>query len=153
MGCEPSKQGDVYSYGILVLELFTGRSPTDEAFKDDFNLHNFVKMALPDRVAQIVDSALLLREVEETVVRRQNFNNVGDINEIETEGVDITFGNPNQISAPLRKCLLSVLEIGLACSNASSNERMNIRDVTRELQNIKNAYVGLGIHGQRQRTS
>ncbi|POO01050.1 Tyrosine-protein kinase [Trema orientale] len=151
MGNEPSKRGDIYSYGILVLELFTGRSPTDEMFKDDLNLHNFVKMALPERVVQIVDSALLPSEDEETMVRRQNYNN-GGINEISTEGTSVTFANQNQTSAHLQKCLLSVLEIGLACSVVSPNERMNIGDVTKELQHIRNAYLGLGIHGQRQRT-
>uniref|UniRef100_A0A2N9HN18 non-specific serine/threonine protein kinase n=1 Tax=Fagus sylvatica TaxID=28930 RepID=A0A2N9HN18_FAGSY len=49
------KEGDVYSYGILVLEMFTGRRPTDKMFKDGFNLHNFVRMALPERLVQIVD--------------------------------------------------------------------------------------------------
>jgi serine/threonine protein kinase len=47
MGGEASTEGDVYSYGILVLEMFTGRRPTDDMFKDGLNLHDFVKMALP----------------------------------------------------------------------------------------------------------
>jgi serine/threonine protein kinase len=44
MGGEPSALGDVYSYGIFLLETFTGKRPTDKMFKDGFNLHNFVKM-------------------------------------------------------------------------------------------------------------
>ena len=77
MGGEPSKQGDVYSYGILVMEMFTGRKPTDEMFKDNFNLHNFVKTALPERLVKIVDSALLPRkeEEEETSSRREDRRN------------------------------------------------------------------------------
>ena len=51
MGGEVSTKGDVYSYGFLVLEMFIGRMPTNDMFKDDLNLHNFVKMALPKRLA------------------------------------------------------------------------------------------------------
>ncbi|KAF4379272.1 hypothetical protein F8388_013490 [Cannabis sativa] len=154
MGSEPSKQGDMYSFGILVMEMFTGRSPTDGSFKDDLNLHNFVQMALPERVDQVVDSTLLSGEAVETTMRRENYNNNRGTDEIYTEGEsNINFENPDQISTNLCKCLISILEIGLACSKDSPNERMNIRDVIKELQHIKNAYVKLGSqeHGRRTR--
>ncbi|PON95216.1 Tyrosine-protein kinase, partial [Trema orientale] len=155
MGGKPSKQGDVYSYGILVMEMFTGRRPTDEMFKDDFNLHNFVKMALPKRLVQIVDSSLLDINVEETTNRREDerrYSNNKSI-EIDSEEENIDFEKPNEINVNLQECLVSVLEIGLACSEGSPNEKMNMGDVIKELQHIRNGYVCVGIHGQRQRTS
>ncbi|XP_012829149.1 PREDICTED: probable LRR receptor-like serine/threonine-protein kinase At3g47570 [Erythranthe guttata] len=50
-----STEGDVYSYGILVLEMFTNKRPTDDSFMDQVNLHNFVDAALPDHVMEILD--------------------------------------------------------------------------------------------------
>ncbi|CAN6692724.1 unnamed protein product [Malus baccata var. baccata] len=42
MGSEVSMSGDVYSFGILLLEMFTGKRPTDNMFGDSLNLHNFI---------------------------------------------------------------------------------------------------------------
>ncbi|KAF7849295.1 hypothetical protein BT93_L1009 [Corymbia citriodora subsp. variegata] len=69
MGDMVSTQGDVYSYGILLLEMFTGRRPMEEAFKDYLNLHTFVKVALPDQVMGIVDLAIFNRESESEIER------------------------------------------------------------------------------------
>ena len=146
MGGKPSRKGDVYSYGILILEMFTGKRPTNEIFKDDFNLHNFVKMALPERLVEIADSALLPREAEENALMRGELHGRNSSNTIG--GIEIELGN--QIRARLRKCLVSVLEIGVSCSKESPNERMNIGDVTKELQIIRNAYLSHRISAQRQ---
>ncbi|KAJ1396853.1 Serine/threonine-protein kinase, active site [Sesbania bispinosa] len=75
VGSEVSTHGDMYSFGILVLEMLTGRTPTDEVFEDGQNLH----------------------------------------------------------------------KIGLACSVESPRERMNIVDVIRELNKIRNAFLN-GVH-------
>ncbi|KAI7998064.1 putative LRR receptor-like serine/threonine-protein kinase [Camellia lanceoleosa] len=62
-----STGGDVYSYGILLLELFTGKRPTDGMFKDGLTLHKLAKLALPERVMEIVDEKLVpVIEEEET---------------------------------------------------------------------------------------
>ena len=35
MGGQVSPLGDIYNYGILLLEMFIGRRPTDEMFKEE----------------------------------------------------------------------------------------------------------------------
>ena len=55
IGGKASMQEDVYSYGIPLLEMVKGKRPTDEMFKDGFNIHHFANMGLPERLVQIVD--------------------------------------------------------------------------------------------------
>ena len=68
MGDETSIEADAYSYRILLLEMFLGKRPNDDMFKDGLNLHNFAKMALPEKLVQIVDPILLPREVDEAPI-------------------------------------------------------------------------------------
>uniref|UniRef100_A0A8R7UI01 non-specific serine/threonine protein kinase n=1 Tax=Triticum urartu TaxID=4572 RepID=A0A8R7UI01_TRIUA len=51
LGNKVSILGDVYSYGVLLLEMFTGKRPTDGEFGEALGLHKHVQMALrvPDR--------------------------------------------------------------------------------------------------------
>ncbi|XP_077225755.1 receptor kinase-like protein Xa21 [Tasmannia lanceolata] len=63
-GGHVSTTGDVYSYGILLLEIFTGKRPTDEMFKDGLSLHKLVQLSLPDRVMEILDPLVLVDDDE-----------------------------------------------------------------------------------------
>lgn len=57
-----STSGDIYSYGILLLEMITSKRPTDKMFEADLNLHNFARIALPQRVMEIIDPMLLTED-------------------------------------------------------------------------------------------
>jgi len=46
----------------LLLEIFTGRSPTDDMFRDSLGLHKFTEDALPGKALEIVDSTIWLHE-------------------------------------------------------------------------------------------
>ncbi|XP_059457763.1 probable LRR receptor-like serine/threonine-protein kinase At3g47570 [Corylus avellana] len=148
MGGEASAQGDVYSYGIFLLEMFTGKRPTDKMFKDGFNLQNFVNMALPEKLVQIVDPNLLKREVNELVVAiEEDGCNYNDQIDIEAAEESVHIENLSQITSNVQKCLLSIFQISITCSLESPKERMNMGNVTKELHRIKNAFLEVGSHG------
>ncbi|KAL6126937.1 hypothetical protein ACLB2K_074982 [Fragaria x ananassa] len=113
MGSEVSTYGDVYSFGILMLEMFTGKRPTDHIFMDGLNLHKCVKMAIEERVSEIADS-LLVQEGN----LRQSTNDA------------------------LEECLSSILAIGVACSVESPTNRKIIKDAVSELKKIRATLVG-----------
>ena len=59
MDAHVSIQGDVYSYGVLLLELFTGKRPTDGSFQGGQTLQSYVAACYPDKIMEIVDPTLL----------------------------------------------------------------------------------------------
>nr|XP_011469901.1 PREDICTED: putative receptor-like protein kinase At3g47110 [Fragaria vesca subsp. vesca] len=143
VGVEPSTQGDVYSYGILVLQLFTGRRPTDQIFVDGDNIHTFVKTAIQGRIMQIVDPALIATREEETAT--STTNNEGTKiddhnNEIIVDEENVDSESLSKMNTYLWKCILPTLKIGVACSEESPRNRMSMEEVLRELHRIKNAY-------------
>lgn len=58
-GAEVSTYGDVFSFGVVLLEIFLRKRPTDDIFKDGLDIVKFVEVNFPDRLSQIVDPELL----------------------------------------------------------------------------------------------
>ncbi|KAJ1431189.1 Serine/threonine-protein kinase, active site [Sesbania bispinosa] len=100
MGSEVSIEGDMYSFGILVLEMLIGKRPTDEMFKDGLNLHSYVENSISNHLLQIVDLTLLPNGLEQATDNGMHLN--------------------------VEKCLLSLFRIALSCSVESPRERMSM---------------------------
>ncbi|XWS36996.1 hypothetical protein CRYUN_Cryun19dG0005400 [Craigia yunnanensis] len=54
-----SEKTDVYCFGILLMETFTRKKPTDEIFNGEMNLRRWICSSLPHAVDSIVDFTLL----------------------------------------------------------------------------------------------
>lgn len=92
-------------------------------FCDGVNLHNFVKAALPDQVTVILDQSALYTEEEENYTDKDVFGSKWTHEQTEH--------------------LISVLRIGIACSEESPAIRMNMKQAAMDLQSIKDKFVGL----------
>ncbi|KAJ9559330.1 hypothetical protein OSB04_013944 [Centaurea solstitialis] len=120
MGSRVSAYGDIYSFGILILELFTGNRPTDDMFGDALSLHSFVKMAIPDQVMEITDPVLYkTRQVDNTT----------------TDARDC------KMHDGIEDYLTSVYRIGIACSMEIPKDRMEISNALKQLLSVKKTFL------------
>ncbi|EEF34948.1 serine-threonine protein kinase, plant-type, putative [Ricinus communis] len=110
LGVKPSTAGDVYSFGVMLLELFTGKCPTCDSFKGEQNLVGWVQSALSSNKLQMLDPDLLL----------QLGNCYHDNQPIMPEIQD--------------DCLITVLEIGLSCTAESPERRISMRNTLLKLK-------------------
>ncbi|CAN0892452.1 Probable LRR receptor-like serine/threonine-protein kinase At3g47570 [Linum grandiflorum] len=114
MGNDVSIQGDVYSYGILLLELYTGKRPTNEIFRDGLSLHNVVMGAvLEKRTLEVVDP-ILLNELLRKLTTHHNYTKSGSLEEARKEQEEL---------------MSSILQIGIACSSDIPEERISMNEV------------------------
>ncbi|CAI0409071.1 unnamed protein product [Linum tenue] len=137
-----TKEGDVYSYGILVLEMLSGKRPTDELFGGDggwLSLRDAVNAALPNDVYSVLDPKLYSpedRDAAEAEGRDEN----------EEEGEEGGTGNvmptTRRTTALQHRnyCFVSVLEIAVACAAESPRERMKIDEVARKLLSVRDYF-------------
>ncbi|GJZ02841.1 leucine-rich repeat protein [Tanacetum coccineum] len=106
IGSEMTSSGDVYSFGILLLEVMTGKKPTDNMFSEGLSLHKFASMALPDHVTDVIDyDAIVLQSTEANAKK-------------------------------VEECLVAIIKIGVSCSMDSPPQRKKIEIVVNEFQNI-----------------
>ncbi|GJN05784.1 hypothetical protein PR202_ga23448 [Eleusine coracana subsp. coracana] len=112
-GSSISTIGDVYSLGILLLEMFTGLSPTNDMFRGALDLHKFSADALSNRIWEIADTAMWLHaDTRDSTTRSR-----------------------------IEKCLVSVISLGISCSDKQPKERKPIQDAAAEMHAIRDSYI------------
>lgn len=109
-----------------MLEMFTGKRPTDEIFRDGLNLHSFAKAALLGQLSQIVDPFLL-----------------PDRQGLENSRYRAT-RRDNSVQDKILPCLVSIIETGVVCSSELPRDCMNISSVVSALQAIRDKFLRAG---------
>ncbi|XP_052143019.1 probable LRR receptor-like serine/threonine-protein kinase At3g47570 [Oryza glaberrima] len=126
-----SRMSDVFSYGILLLEVLTAKRPTDPMFDGELSLRQWVFDAFPARLVDVVDHKLLQDE---------KTNGIGDI------GIALDVS-----SNMLDRCIVSIVELGLLCSSDLPEKRVSIIEVVKKLHKVKTDYESnLTVQGTQQ---
>ncbi|KAI3465374.1 hypothetical protein Pfo_022037 [Paulownia fortunei] len=75
-----STNGDVYSYGITLLEMFTRKNPTDHMFGEEMSLKEWVSEALQENaVSEVMAPGLVAREDQHFCVKEQCVSSIFDL--------------------------------------------------------------------------
>ncbi|VAH94180.1 unnamed protein product [Triticum turgidum subsp. durum] len=115
-GGQVSTAVDVYSFGVILLEIFIRKSLTNGMFKDGLIIAKFAEVNIPNKMMQIVDPQLV-----------QELDLCEEAPSAEDNGVH---------------CLLSVLNVGLCCTKSTPSERISMDEVSGRLHRIRDAYIG-----------
>uniref|UniRef100_A0A8R7Q7E8 non-specific serine/threonine protein kinase n=2 Tax=Triticum urartu TaxID=4572 RepID=A0A8R7Q7E8_TRIUA len=119
-----SRKTDVFSFGIMLLEVFTGKRPTDPMFVGESSLRQWVSQAFPAKLVGVMDEKLQQDDVMNLVFHHQTLS---------------TSSSSSSIACN-RNFLVSIFELGLECSGDSPGQRASMSDVVMRLKNIKTDY-------------
>ncbi|VAH39906.1 hypothetical protein VPH35_025406 [Triticum aestivum] len=122
MGGEISTQGDIYSYGIVLLEMLTQKRPTSEEFSDGLTLRKYVEASL-SRTQDIQPN--LTTEVGDQCV--DHIPNLQECNTFALEHI----------------CALRLFKLGLLCSAESPKDRPTMHDVYGKVTEVKEAFFSM----------
>ncbi|XVF88121.1 hypothetical protein PTKIN_Ptkin19aG0024500 [Pterospermum kingtungense] len=109
MGKRAGTQGDVYSFGVLLLEIVTGRRPTDD--NGGSSLHEWVKSHYPHNLEPIVKEALT--RCSPAAMPRNYYDKIWN---------DV---------------ILELVELGLLCTQYNPSTRPTMLDVALEMGRLK----------------
>ncbi|KAL6272453.1 hypothetical protein ACE6H2_023145 [Prunus campanulata] len=111
-----STRGDVYSFGILVMETFTRRKPTNEMFDGEMNIKQWIAnslVLLDAKIDEVVDANLL--------------------------GIGIEQEDDDHVRK--RDCISATMRLALTCCAESPEERISMKEAVATLNKIKTKFL------------
>ncbi|KAL7224643.1 hypothetical protein ACSBR1_026004 [Camellia fascicularis] len=126
-----STSGDIYSYGMMLLETFTKKKPTNQMFSAEINLRQWVSTSLPNKIMEIVDGGLL---------RMQNGS---DMLGLECTGdIPVERSDIKKVPGKLNKIRKQLLHIQISAGNDMEFNRNMENGVTINIYLFAMAYNG-----------
>ncbi|KAK2444574.1 putative LRR receptor serine/threonine-protein kinase [Trifolium repens] len=137
LGGKASTSGDVYSFGILLLEIFIAKKPTDEMFKEGLSMNKFVLDMDDKQLLKVVDQRLINQFEYST----QNLSS--DCN-ISSTSIDNSYsdGIPDWMHKA-EECIAASMRVGLSCVSYHPKDRWTMREAVSKLHGIKQSILGL----------
>ncbi|XP_042757653.2 LRR receptor-like serine/threonine-protein kinase EFR [Lactuca sativa] len=123
MGENPSTKGDVYNYGIMLMEIFTGKRPTDDIFVGGLSLKIWVQSAFPSNLDLVLDP-YLIQELEELWSEELR------LEEWYSDGHSMNQKMPHD-------CLTIIIGVALSCTNDSPHGRIVISEALDKLKIVQ----------------
>ncbi|KAL7224668.1 hypothetical protein ACSBR1_026030 [Camellia fascicularis] len=108
-------EDDTYSYGIMLLETFTRKKPTDEMFVGELSRRQWVSSSLPNNIMEAVDGNLYT-----------------------------TVEGERRWTTAMQDNLLAILDLGLGCCQDLPEERSGMEEVVVKLNKIKLQIISNG---------
>ncbi|KAF8026484.1 hypothetical protein BT93_F3076 [Corymbia citriodora subsp. variegata] len=141
LGSRASTSGDVYSFGILLLEMLVWKKPTDQMFEEGLNLRIFAS-ALDDgdhKVLDIADQRLFANN-EASNTTGSNVSSSSSFTCSDNAGLGGSMNPRNSLLMGCQECVTASIRLGLSCAAASAKERPSMREALARLHEIKRAF-------------
>ena len=132
MGGKVSTSGDVYSFGILLLEIIIAKKPTDGIFQEGLSINKFISEVHESKILDIADPRLFKDN--------ESFSQSSSTN--YSYGEDSSSKNKNNIAFRGDECVASMVKVGLSCAADSLKERFTMREALSKLQEIERCSIG-----------
>ncbi|KAL6318443.1 hypothetical protein AAG906_041209 [Vitis piasezkii] len=129
LGGKASTNGDAYSFGILLLEIFTARKPTDEIFQQGLNQKKYALAVQANQVSEIVDPGIFSHTNSSEL--SPFISSSASSNHSSTSSTISVGRNKNE------ECLAAIIRVGLCCADHSPSDRLTMRETLTKLQEIR----------------